>query len=123
MSKPEKTLVPAQPGWYSVELKWDDLGKLPTGLREDAILAWSFKHYDKEYQDYQRERKWPVLLELSPATPVTLSGEAWDGCGGVVKNPDGTYWLQGSRLTRDEALEKLMMIQEARDRIEERKRA
>jgi hypothetical protein len=104
------SIVAAQPGWYSVTLNQDQ-----SGLQEDAVLAWMFVHFEKEYQ---KERKWQCG-ELAPATPVTLYGDAENGCSGVVKDPNGTYWLQGDRLTQEKALDHLQMLHWLRTRGEE----
>jgi hypothetical protein len=126
-----RSIVSAQPGWYSVTLSDDQ-----SELEEYPVIAWMLEDYDEEwfrkhaeyYDDKEHLRpRWfgrkIMSTILAPATPINLHGEAEGGSCGVLKDPDGTYWLQGDRLTREEALSRLRIIQEIDDEINSREAA
>ena len=103
------TILAAQPGWYSVTLREDQLQEYP-------VIAWMFEH--REHRGDEEFRQF--LSDVGVATPITLSGVLSHLCWEAVKAPDGTYWLQGSRLSREGALDTLRMLQGHLDEIRER---
>jgi hypothetical protein len=105
------SLVAAQPGWYSVTLSHDQ-----SELEEYPVIAWKFWNYDDE--ERRKQSKYLQDTTVSPATPICLHGESRDGMSGALKDPNGTYWLQASPLTREETLQWLRRIQQTRDEMQ-----
>jgi hypothetical protein len=131
MREKKVSVVAAQPGWYAVTLTYD------YEVREDPVVAWLFEHWSEEtrkrfverYDDkethnphiepwvYKAMKRDAMNTTLWPPSPVCLHGESQDGSCGVVKDPDGNYWLQSSKLTQEEAIDKLRMIRHTVDHM------